>query len=186
MKTPKIVSILLTTMLLLSANTAVYAVEEDDSTLKFGDVLYSGNGITVFYGNPNGNEELVAKIEAQAARSLQYDNIWVNANTSTTRYASIDATSSNPITYFTIKQESNSTVPYSRVVVNRPNNDGVCYHGNWDNTTNKEVSDIVISTSVLWDEPFGMNKYAWTDGTLSLMWDVETGDSGARMNLWAW
>ena len=179
-------SLLLAVIMLFSLNTVAFAAETSDSSSEFGDILYADNGITVFYGNPEENKELAEEIEEKATRSLQYDNIWVDAHTSVVRYAYITASSSNPITYFTVRQEATSPVEYSQVVVTRPNNDGICYGATWSGLKNNKVSDLVISTSVLWDEPFGGNVYTHTSGTLTLKWNITTGDSGARMNLWAW
>lgn len=129
---------------------------------------------------------LIKDFETQSSRSLQYDNIWVDANTSATRYAYIEATPSTPLTYFTIRQEATEEVDISRIFLTRPQNDGYCYIGAWDGRTTVEISDGVISTSILYNEWFGRDKYAWTSGTLTLEWIVTTGDSGARLNLWAW
>lgn len=182
----KKLSLVLAVIMLFSTSTLAFAAEPSENDLQFGDILYSGDGITVFYGNPNENYELAEQVEEQAARSLQHDYIWVDANTSATRYAYIDASPNNPITYFTVRQEASSAVERSRVLVTRPNDDGTCYFSDWDGLKNKEVADLVISTSVLWNEPFGNDRYTWTSGTLTLKWTVTTGNSGARMNLWAW
>lgn len=187
MKRKTFLSLFISVIMILSTTSVAFAADTPDSKLEFGDVICSENGITVFYGNPADNEELAKEIEEQyAARSLQYDNSWVNANTSTTRYLYITASASNPITYFNIKQESTSAVPRSRVTVQRPNNDGICYTSSWNGRSTYQTSDLVISSSTLANEPFGLNKYTWKSGTLKLTWTVETGSSGARMCLWAW
>lgn len=185
MKLKAFFSLFIAILMIFSTMSVAFAAEAPDTTSEFGDVLYSGDGITVFYGNPADNEELAEEIETQYTRSLQYDNVWVDAYTSGTRYAYITASSSNPITYFNIKQESNSAVPYSRVTVTRPTGDGTCYYSNWDGYSTYQTSDMVISTSTLWNQPF-FEEYEWTTGTLKLTWNVETGSSGARMCLWAW
>ena len=180
------ISLLLAVIMLFSMSTVAFAAENTDNESHFGDILYSDNGITVFYGNPNENEELAEEVEAQSARSLQYDNIWVDANTTATRYAYIDATASNPLTYYTVRQEATSPVTRSRIIITRPNNDDTCFFEDWDGLSTYEKADQIISTSVLCKEPGNMKKYAWTSGTLTLKWMVTTGNSGARMNLWAW
>lgn len=183
----KMLSLVMAVAMLTSVNTVAFAMDAEptDNVAEFGDILYSDNGITVFYGNPSENEELAEQIEAQATSSLQYDNIWVNAYTTTTRYAYINATTSNPLTYYTVRQEANSPVESSWVTVKRPTNDGYCFMVSWDGKTTVESADNIISTSTLWNSAFN-KKYAWTTGTLTLTWAVTTGSSGARMNLWAW
>lgn len=186
MKLKALFSLCIAIMMIFSTMSVAFAAESSESTTKFGDVLYSDEGVTVFYGNPADNKELAEEIEAQyAARSLQYDNAWVDAYKSKTVYVEITATSSNPLTYFNIKQEPNSSVPVSRITVRRPTNDGNCYIGTWDGRSTYQTDDMVISTSTLWNQPF-FEEYAWTSGTLQLIWTVETGSSGARMCLWAW
>lgn len=186
MKPKSLIALLVAVIMTFASVSVAFAADTSNSSANFGDVLYADEGITVFYGNPTENEELAKEVEAQYSRSLQYSYIWVDANKSATRYCYITASSSNPITYFTIRQESNSSVPRSRILVTRPQNNGTCYYSVWDGAATKEVSDLVISTNVLWNEPFGFNKYTWTSGTLTLRWDVQTGSSGARMCLWAW
>lgn len=182
----KMLGLVMAVAMITSFTSVAYAeeTEKTNTVTQFGDVLYADNGITVFYGNPSENEELAEQIEAQAARSLQYDNIWVNAHTTTSRSAYITATTSNPLTYYTVRQEANSPVEYSWVTVKRPTNDGYCFMVNWEGKTTVESADNIISTSTLWNA-FN-KKYKWTTGTLTLDWSVTTGDSGARMNLWAW
>lgn len=186
MKLKTFISLIISVIMIFSTASIAFAADSSHSNLEFGDVICSEDGITVFYGNPADNEELAKKIEEQhVARSLQYDNSWVDANTSTTRYLYITASSSNPITYFNIKQESTSAVPRSRVTVQRPNNDGICYTASWNGRSTYQTEDLIISSSTLWDQPF-FEKYTWKSGTLKLTWTVETGNSGARMCLWAW
>jgi len=185
MKFKAFVSLFIAILMIFSTMSVAFAAESPDTVTEFGDVLYSGEGITVFYGNPSENEELAEEIENQYARSLQYDYAWVDAYDSGTYYAYITASTSNPITYFNIKQESNSAVPYSRVTVTRPTNDGRCYYSVWDGRSEYQTEDMVISTSTLWNQGF-LSAYKWTTGTLTLRWDVEAGSSGARMCLWAW
>lgn len=183
----KVASLVLTATMLTSTSSVAFAADVDltHDANEFGDVLYSSNGITVFYGNPSENEELARQIESQATRSLQYDNVWVDAYTSTTGYAYINATSSNPLTYYTVRQEASSPVESSWVTIMRPTNDGYCFMASWDGLTTVESADNIISTSTLWNSAFN-KKYSWTTGTLTLTWSVTTGSSGARMNLWAW
>lgn len=188
MKSKALFSLFVAILMVFSTASIAFAAEVPDTTSDFGSVLYSGDGITVFYGNPADNEELAGEIEAQYATTasvLQYDNAWVDAYTSKTAYAYITASTSKPITYFNIKQESNSAVPVSRITVQRPNNDGYCYVSTWDGRSTYQTDDMVISTSTLWNQGF-LNKYAWKSGTLKLTWNVETGSSGARICLWAW
>lgn len=183
----KLISLVLAVVMLFSMSIVAFATEtkSTDDVAEFGDILYSDDGITVFYGNPSENEELAEQIEAEASRSLQYNNIWVDANTSTTRTMSIQATTSNPLTYFTVKQEAESPVISSRVVVKRPTGDGECLVAYWNERADAESNDNVISTSTLWDQwPF--DKYEWTTGYLTATWYVTTGDSGARLCMWAW
>lgn len=183
----KMLSLVLAGAMLASVNTVAFAadIEPNKNVMEFGDILYADNGITVFYGNPNEDEELAERIETQAARSLQYDNIWVDAHTTRSRTAYIYATSSNPLTYYTVRQEANSPVESSWVTIERPTNDGFCFMVSWDGRTTVESADNIISTSTLYNSAFN-KKYAWTTGALTLNWSVTTGDSGARMNLWAW
>lgn len=110
-KTFKMLSLVLAVVMIFSMSTVAFAAEAEstDNVAEFGDILYSDDGVTVFYGNPNENIELAEQVEAQA-RSLQYDYAWVDANTYTTRYISIPASTANPLTYYTIKQEADSLV----------------------------------------------------------------------------
>lgn len=126
MKLKAILSVFVAILMTFSTASVVFAAEVFDTSSQFGDILYSNEGITVFYGNPADNEELAKKIENQYTRSLMYDYIWVDAYTTATRYAYITASSSNPITYFTVRQESDSEVTRSRVRVTRPGDDGTC------------------------------------------------------------
>lgn len=165
--------------MMLFASSSVAFASEADAQHEFGDVLYSDNGITVFYGNPYENEEAAEAAEAKATRSLKYTQQWVDANTSSDKRIIISASSSNPLTYYTIKQETTSPLRRSYVYVYRP--DGSVGFIWQMNSGNQEIKDRVIGTRVLPNKA-----YAWTSGYLQLRWDVETGSSGARMNLWAW
>ena len=186
MKLKSLLSLFVAILMAFSTAAVSFAEEVPDTASQFGDVLYADEGIVVFYGNPDDNEELAEEIENQYARSaLQYDGVWVDAHTSTVRTISIDATSSNPLTYFNIKQEADSPVTRSRVTVQRPNNDGICYTSSWDGRSTYQTEDMVISTSTRWNQPF-FKTYPWKTGTLKLTWTVETGNSGARINMWAW
>ena len=180
--------ILAVVMLFTSLSTVAFAAEANDESAKFGDILYVDEGVTVFYGNPYENEEtaLEAKaIEQEATRALQHNYAWVNANTIADKRISIPASTTNPITYFTVRQESSGSVPRSYVYVYRPDSTGsVCLILNWCGQSTVESPDNVVSTRVLVNEI--RNEYTWTSGQLSLRWDVETGNSGARMNLWVW
>lgn len=184
-KTFKMLSLVLAVVMIFSMSTVAFAAEAEstDNVAEFGDILYSDDGVTVFYGNPNENIELAEQVEAQA-RSLQYDYAWVDANTYTTRYISIPASTANPLTYYTIKQEADSLVLVSDISVQRPMNDGYCLTLNWDETTYMAAEDCTISSSTMWGE--WNPAYAWTEGTLDITWTVQTGSSGARLCVWAW
>lgn len=175
-------SLLLTVFIIFSSISVVFAVEIDETekALKhFGKILSVNNGVTVFYGNPYENEAEAKAIEAKAARSLQYDQVWVDAYHSSNEFINIPASSSNPITYYTIRQETTSPLHSSNVYVSRP--DGTTgFIWEMSNTT-QEIADRRVGTKI---EP--NRAYAWTYGTLKLRWQVETGASGARMNLWVW
>lgn len=189
MKTKKFriqISLILAVVMLFSMSTVAFAAEVPENTAQFGDVLYEDAGMTIFYGNPAEHTSLAEEFETQAAaRALQHNYIWVDANSYKNASAKIYASSSNPITYFTVRQESNSAVSQSRVRVERPDG-SICYIGSWDGLANYEQANLVISTEVLWNEPFGNDVYTWTSGTLTVNWNVIAGSSGARLNLWAW
>lgn len=175
-------SILLAVLFSIFSITPTVCAEETSKS-EFGDILYADQGVTVLYGNPYENEEATKLAETRAARSLRHDYIWIDAYTATYKTVSIPATTDNPITYFTIKQESTSAVERSYVTVFRPDN-STCLMVNLEGQTTIEAADKVVSTKVLQYE-FN-NKYAWTSGSLKLGWDVETSDSGARMNILVW
>lgn len=175
-------------MLFSSLSTVAFAAEANDESAKFGDILYVDEGVTVFYGNPYESEETAQAaevVEQQATRALQHDYIWVDANTIDDKRISIPASTTNPITYFTVRQESSGSVPRSYVYVYRPDSTGsTCLILDWCGQKTVESANNVVSTRVLVNEY--NNVYTWTSGQLSLRWDVETGNSGARMNLWVW
>ena len=172
-------SCLLAIMIVFSMNTIAFASENETPSKQFGDVLYVDDGITVFYGNPHENEEAAKAVESQSARSLQHNQVWIDANTSADRTISIPASSSSPITYYTIRQETTAPLESSHVYVFRP--DGSTGFVWQMNNTTHEIKDRVVGTKVLPNKA-----YAWTSGSLKLRWKVETGNSGARMNLWVW
>lgn len=175
----KRISLLLAVIIAFSMVNIAFAAEDEISSKQFGDILYSDNGITVFYGNPHENEEAAKAVETQAVRSLQYDQIWIDANTSADETISIPASSSNSITYYTIRQETTSALQSSHVFVFRPDGSTGFI---WEMSNNtQEIADRVVGTTTLPN-----NTYTWTSGSLKLRWKVETGNSGARMNLWAW
>ena len=175
-------------MLFTSFSTVAFAAETNENTAKFGDILYVDEGVTVFWGNPYESKEatLEAKaIEEKATRAMQYSDILVDANTIADKRISIPATTSNSITYFTVRQESSASVPRSYIYVYRPDENGsVCLILNWGGQKTIEAANKVVSTTTLALE--GNSPYTWTSGKLSLRWDVETGSSGARINLWVW
>lgn len=53
---------LLAAIMLFGISSVVYA-NDDTPRPEFGDIFYSEEGITVFYGNPYENEELAKEIE---------------------------------------------------------------------------------------------------------------------------
>lgn len=175
-------SLLLAIIIIFASSSMVFASEVDStktSLKQFGEILYVDNGVTVFYGNPYENELSAKAIEAKVTRSLRHDQVWVDAYHSSNEFINIPASSSNPITYYTIRQETSSPLHSSNVYVFRP--DGTTgFIWEMSNTT-QEIADRRVGTKV---EP--NRAYAWTYGTLTLRWQVETGASGARMNLWVW
>lgn len=183
--------------MLFAMNTVSFAAD-DTSKAQFGDVLYADDEIAVFYGNPNENAETAeaaASIEAQAtdaieaqatARSLRHDYIWVDANTTADKHVDIYASADQPISYVNVKQEANNAVSRSRVDVRRPDNRSYCLVVNWDGQKTIQSADIVVSSTVLWTEPYPGNVVKYTSGYLRISWDVETGGSGARLNVWVW
>ncbi len=188
-----LMSSLLVLAMLFALNTMSYAATAEENTSKpqFGDVLYADDEIAVFYGNPNENEstiEAATAIEAQAqtTRSLRHDYIWVNANTTTDKHVDIYASSDQPISYVNVKQESQYAVPRSRIDVRRPDNKSYCLVLNWDGQKTIQSNDIVVSSTVLWTESYPRNVVEWTSGYIRVGWDVETGSSGARLNVWVW
>lgn len=162
---------------LLATSVTVNAAPQEQP--QFGDILYSDDGVTVFYGNPYKNKEEAQKIEEAVARGPAYSQQWIDANTSADKRISIPASSSYPLTYYTIKQETTSFVKRSYVYVYRPDG-SVGFIWEMDSGT-QEIRDRVIGSRTLPNSPV-----TYTSGSLELRWDVETGDSGARMNLWAW
>ena len=176
--------------MLFSINIVAFATASTDDVVQFGDVLYVNDEIAVFYGNPNESAETIAKarnIELHAtARSLRHNYIWVDANTTTDKYIDIYASKDQPISYVNIKQESDSSVSRSRIKVRRPDNRSYCFIANWDNQKTIQSDDTVISSTVLWSEPYPGNVVKYTSGYLRITWDVETNDSGARLNVWVW
>ncbi len=180
--------------MLFAMNTVSFAAD-DTSKAQFGEVLYADDEIAVFYGNPNEDAEAAASIEAQttdsieaqaAARSLRHDYIWVDANTATDKSVDIYASANEPISYVNVKQEADKAVSRSRVDVRRPDNRSYCLVLNWDGQKTIQSSDIVVSSTVLWTEPYPGNVVKYTSGYLRISWDVETGGSGARLNVWVW
>lgn len=177
------ISLLLSVIMIFSMNAVAFASEAHMSTKtsskQFGDILYSDDGVTVFYGNPNENKVTAKTIEEQVIRGLQYDQVWINAHRSEDVMISIEASSSDPITYYTIRQETTSPLQSSYVYVIRPDG-STGFVWEMDSTT-QEIKDRVVGIRE------NSNKaYTWTSGWLDLRWKVETGDSGARMNLWVW
>lgn len=59
-KTFKMLSLVLAVVMIFSMSTVAFAAEAEstDNVAEFGDILYSDDGVTVFYGNPNENIEL--------------------------------------------------------------------------------------------------------------------------------
>lgn len=174
-------SVLLAAVMIFAFNSVAFAAEPEtvSKEKKFGDVLYSDDGVVVFYGNPNDNEVVAEEIEAKANRSLRHDQAWVDAYTSAYKTIKIAASSSNPITYYTVRQESAGGVEKSTISVLRP--DGTTTFI-WDMGSGyKEVADRVVGASNNTSAAI-----AWTYGYLTLNWNVETNGAGARMNLWVW
>lgn len=159
MKVIKKLSLMLAAvMMVLSLTPTVFAAELDTnvsaqketSTMQFRDALYADDDIAVFYGNPHENKLAAEIVENDAVQtaSLRHDYIWVDAHTSTYRSVSIPASSSNPITYCTIKQEADTSVPRSYVYMDRP--DGTLgFTGNFSDKETDEYHDIVVSSSTL-------------------------------------
>lgn len=181
--------ILAVVMLFTSLSTVAFAAEVNDESAKFGDILYVDEGVTVFYGNPHENEESAQSakiIEQNATRALQHNYIWMDANTSNgNKRMSIPASISNPITYFTVRQEASGNVPRSYVYVYRPDTNGsTCLILNLSGKSTVESANNVVSTVTQANEY--NNVYTWTSGLLTVRWDVQTGNSGARLNLWVW
>lgn len=177
-KVVKRISIFMVLVMMFSS-LSVIAFASENNNLSFGDVLYSENGITVFYGNPNENLEGAQLVEKQNTRGMQYDQSWVAANSSADRTISIPASSSNSITYYTVRQETDGNVSSSYVYVFRP--DGTaCLTWNMGSSYN-EISNRVVGTS---SSP--NSTYTWTNGIFSLRWKVTTGSNPARINLWVW
>ena len=178
--------ILAVVMLVTSLSTVAFAAETNSDVSEFGDIIYVDEGVTVFYGNPYESEESeqAAKLaEQMATRALRHDYIWVDAYTDLTDTISIPASTSNPITYFTVRQESSISVPRSYVYVYRPDG-STCMILDLCGKSTIESADNVVSTTLLANEI--RNEYTWNSGQLSLRWDVETRGSGARINLWVW
>lgn len=172
-------ALLVAIMLFMSSSSIVAFAAGDKTEPEFGDVLYSENGITVFYGNPYENREAARAVEEQAARGPAYNTIWVDAYTASNKEISIQASSSYTLTYYTIGQVTTSPLERSYVYVYRP--DGSVGFI-WEmNSGTQEIGGRTIGTRVQPNTP-----YAWSSGELTLRWDVETGASGARINFWAW
>ena len=172
-------TLLVAAMLLLGSSSVVAFAAEDTTEPKFGDILCSEGGITVFYGNPYENAEEARAVEEKATRGPAYNTIWVDPYTATIESISIPASPSYSLTYYTIGQVTTDPLQRSYVYVYRP--DGtVGFIWEMDSGT-QEIGGRKIGTKVL-----PSSAYAWTSGELTLTWDVETGASGARMNFWAW
>lgn len=170
---------LLTLLSLFALSSLCVSAAEDTTKPEFGDILYSENGITVFYGNPYENKEEAKKVEEQAVRGPAYNTIWVDAHTKKNESISISASSSYPLTYYTVGQVTTSPLLRSYVYVYRPDG-SVGFIWKMSSET-QEIGGRKIGSKVLPDDAV-----TWTSGRLKLRWDVETGDSGARMNFWAW
>lgn len=171
--------LLFAVMQIFSTVSISFAAEEENPTWQFGDVLYADENIAVFYGNPYEDENATRTVETHATYGLEYDQIWANSYTSKNQTISIPASSNNPLTYFTATQETDGDVQKSIIYVFRPDG-STCFI--WDmGDSYFEARDRVIGAKVL-----PSKAYAWTSGSLTLRWNVETGSNGARMNLWAW
>ena len=174
----RFVALCVATLLACSSSAVAYAAE-DETAPEFGDILYSDNGVTVFYGNPYENKEEAKQVEAQVARGPAYNTQWVDAHSSSDKRIGIRASSSYPLTYYTIGQVTTSPLKRSYVYVYRP--DGSVGFIWQMNSGTQEIGGRKIGST---DLPNGA--VTWTSGELQLRRDVETGDSGARINFWAW